>query len=416
MERKVVDSISRAVEGMRDEIIDFTMTLVRELSETPPGDERGVCRLLTGKAAEWGLPAPEVISSREERPNLLFTVRGNHEGRTLVLSGHTDTKPVGDASPWIIDPYEPEIIDGRMYGRGTTDMKGAIVAMLAAAHVLGTCGVDLHGDLMLAFTADEEGGSAYGARLLTERGLKADAVVIGEPSGTDSSFDTIHIACRGASLGQIEVRGTQMHSSLSDRGGCINASVKMAKVLTAFADHLKENIRFTPHELYPLGPTVNPGVTLSGGIFYGVVPGEASFGFDIRVIPGMTHKGLVEDIEAFLAKLRKEDPELRVEYVPERPPLNWLGAVEIERDHPVVGACRDAVKTVMDIDPLIEGAPFGTDGVYFKGYLGIPTIPSFGPGLIKLAHGPNEYVGVDDLVNSVKIFAIAAADYLSAGT
>ena len=414
MNNDITRQISDAIELQRDEIIDFTKVLVKQLSENPPGDERAVGELIKEKASEWGLSAPEVWSLKDNRPNLLYTVKGKNKGKTLLINGHTDTKPLGDLSAWTTDPYEPAIIDGKLYGRGTCDMKGSVAAMLGAAYALIQCDILRNGNLVLALTADEEGGSMYGAKALVEkRGFDADAVICGEPSGTESGFDTIHIACRGALLGKVEIRGTQMHSSLSDKGGCINASIKMAEVLCEFAQHLKSHLRFEPHYLYPNGPTVNPGVTLSGGIFYGVIPGEASFGFDIRVIPGMTLDVIKTDIETFLHELAKKDRDLHAELVLEKPPMDWFPAVEIKRDHPLVDACIQAAKAVVGAEPAVEGALFGTDAISFSDTTGIPSIPSFGPGLIKLAHAPDEYIEVEEIIQAAKIYAIAAAEYLN---
>ena len=385
----IVEQISETIESKRDEIIDFTRIFVKQLSENPPGDESSVCELIKNKACEWGLQPPEIWSLKQNRPNLLYTVKGKHKGKTLLLNGHIDTKPIGDLSAWTTDPYNPAILDGKLYGRGACDMKGSVAAMLGAAYALTRCDILLNGNLMLALTADEEAGSIYGVRALTEkRGVDADAVIVGEPSGTEKGFDTIHIACRGALLGKVELRGTQMHSSLSDRGGCINASIKMAEVLCEFAKNLKSRLRYEPHYLYPNGPTVNPGVTLSGGIFYGVIPGEASFGFDIRVIPGMTLETIKEDIETFLNELAKKDKDLRAELVLEKPPMDWFPAVEIGRDHPIVDACIKATKQIVGAEPAVEGALFGTDAIAFSGTAGIPSIPSFGPGLIKYVMPP----------------------------
>ena len=408
------EKINTAIESKRDEIIDFTRILVKQLSENPPGNERAVSELIKEKASDWGLSAPEVWALKDDRPNLLYTVKGKNEGKTLLLNGHIDTKPIGDLSAWTTDPNEPAIIDGKLYGRGTCDMKGSVAAMLGAAYALIQCDILRNGNLVLALTADEEAGSIYGVKALVEkRGFDADAVICGEPSGTESGFDTIHIACRGALLGKVEIRGTQMHSSLSDKGGCINASVKMAGVLCEFAQNLKSHLRYEPHYLYPNGPTVNPGVTLSGGIFYGVIPGKASFGFDIRVVPGMTLEGIKEDIETFLNELAKKDKDLHAELVLEKPPMDWFPAVEISREHPLVNACIHATKEVIGAEPAVEGALFSTDAISFSGTTGIPSIPSFGPGLIKLAHAPDEYIEVEEIIQAAKIYAVAAAEYLN---
>jgi acetylornithine deacetylase len=413
MERKIIDKISNIIDLKSEEIINFTKSMVGELSENPPGDETAVAGLIKSQAIKWSLPEPKIWSKKDNRPNLIFGVEGNNGGKTLIFNGHMDTKPIGDTSKWSIDPYNPSIKNGKLYGRGSTDMKSGIAGILAAAMSILNSSVSFKGNIILAITADEECGSAYGARVLVEKGLKGDAVLIAEPSGMKKDFDSLGVACRGALLGKIIVHGTQMHSSISDQGGCINPSVKMAKVIVEFSENLKNYLNYKPHYLYPNGPTINPGVTLGGGISYGVIPGDVNFGFDIRIIPGMDIKTLVRDIENFLKKLRDKDTDLKAELVLEEPPLDNLPPAEIKRDHPMVLSCIDMTEEVTGLKPNLLGVPFSTDAIYLANQLNIPTIPSFGPGLIRLAHAPDEYVEVKAIIDSAKIFALSALEYLN---
>ena len=414
MDKNIIEKIDNLIESKKDEIIDFTRILVKELSETPPGNEVAVSNLIKSKAKEWNLPDPEIWAKKENRPNLIFKLKGTNSGKILVLNSHIDTKPIGDISKWTVNPLEPQIIDGRLYGRGSTDMKGCAASMITTLWAINNSGLDFNGDLILALTADEEGGSAFGAKVLIEKELKADAILIGEPSGINSNFDTLGLACRGALLAKIIVHGTQMHSSLSDQTHCINASVKMAEVMVEFSKNLKGKLHYKPHFLYPNGPTINPGVILEGGIFYGVVPGVAGFGFDLRVIPGMTFEGVKRDIENFLSDLMKKDKDLDVELVLEKPPLNtWIPAAEIDKDHPIVKACRESTKIIKGFEPELIGVPFGTDGCFLANELNIPTISSFGPGFIKLAHGPDEYIDVDSIIDAAKIYSLTSLIYLN---
>jgi acetylornithine deacetylase len=413
MDQRTIERISTAIDEKKDEIIQLALELVKKNSENPPGNETEAAELIKEKALEWSLPEPEVWAKEPHRPNLIFRIPGAQRGSSLILNAHIDTKPIGDASKWTVDPHNPAVIDGKLYGRGSTDMKGAAAGILAAGMALVKNKLPLKGDVILALTADEEAGSTYGANFLIERGLKADALLIAEPSGIDRDFDSLGLACRGVILGKVVVNGTQMHSSLSDQGGCVNASVKMAEVLVEFADNLKKHLNYKPHPLYPKGPTVNPGVILEGGVFYGVIPGKASFGFDIRVIPGMTCEGVKKDMENFLEGLKKKDKDLQAELVFEDPPLDWLAPVEIEKDHPLVLSSIEASKNILGKKPELLGVPFGTDGVFYsKAGIDMSIIPSFGPGLIKLAHGPDECVDVQSILDSAKIFALSAIGYL----
>ena len=413
MKKEILEKINGIVDSRREEIIHFTKLMVKELSENPPGDEAGVAKLIEKQALRWGLHKPEVWSKKVSRPNLIFKISGSKSGKTLIFNGHIDTKPIGDTSKWSIDPYNPSIKNGKLYGRGSTDMKSGIAGIIAAAMAILNSGIKLNGNIILALSADEEAGAGYGAKFLVEKGLKGDAILIAEPSGIEKDFDSLGLACRGAILGKVVVYGTQMHSSISDQGGCINASVKMAKVLVEFAENLKRCLHYKPHYLYPGGPTINPGVILDGGVYYGVIPGVASFGFDIRVIPGMDLGRTKKDIKNFLNKLMKKDKDLKAELVLEKAPLDDLRPVEISKEHPLVRSCMEAEKSVLGIKPKLYGVPFSTDAIFFANKPNIQTIPSFGPGLIKLAHAPDEYVEVEAIIDSAKIFALSAVEYLN---
>ena len=292
-------------------------------------------------------------------------------------------------------------------------MKGGVAAIIYAAAALGAVSPSLRGDLLLALTADEEAGGVYGAiHLVEEHGLQADMAMIAEPCGLTEELEHLCIASRGSLCFRIRVRGTQMHSSTSDIFPSVNASTKMAYVLWRMQRDL--DIQHDPHPYYPQGPTKNIGVMLKGGVYYGVYPGDAEFCSDIRSLPGMAPAQVARDVENFLDTLRAEDPELSVEMVEE---VNLSKAREMKQpevtaDEPFVEMLLDASERVTGRRLAPAGFVGGTDANYFHGYGGIPTVPAFGPGLLPLAHGPNEYVGVESIVQASKMHALAALDYL----
>jgi acetylornithine deacetylase len=294
---------------------------------------------------------------------------------------------------------------------GSTDMKGAVAAMVFAAAALAQCNTELAGDLLLVVDADEERSMKFGSEFLSgEYGIRADVALLGEPSGIDGpEFEFLHLVSRGVSCFKIRVHGTQMHSSLTDRLPAINANLKLAEVVSRLKRDLK--LTFSPHALCR-APTVNVAVKLDGGVGYGVCPGVAEFQSDIRTLPGMTRRQLEADLESCLDAMRRADPQLRVELEFEPPPLDWIAATEVRADHPLVLALLQAAEQVLGWRPKLSAFPGGTDAAKFHGLAGIPTIPSFGPGWLKLAHGPNECVGVEALVQAAKMYARAAEIYL----
>jgi acetylornithine deacetylase/succinyl-diaminopimelate desuccinylase family protein len=393
-----------------EELTRLVADLVRIDSQLPPqADERAIVAFLRRRIDELGLGAGEVLAAEEERPNLVTRIAGSGGGRTLMLNGHLDTKPVGDAlASWHSDPLLPEIRDGRLYGLGSSDMKGAVAAMVFAALALRESGVPRpRGDLVLAFVADEEAGAGLGSRFLAPRLADVDACLIGEPSGWEHDWQGLHLVSRGVCGFRIRVHGTQMHSSLSDRMPSVNASLRMAELLLALGDELE--LDFTPHPLGGATPTLNVGVLVSGGVYFGVVPGLAEFACDLRTLPGMTEAGVRTALERWLDVRRSALPDLEVEYTFE-PGLSWVPPAEIAAEHPLVAVAQAAAAEVLGSPPPLSVFPGGTDAPWFE-RAGIPTIPSFGPGILTCCHGPNEYVSIESVHQAARIYARIASRY-----
>ena len=326
-----------------------------------------------------------------------------------MLNGHLDTKPVGHALPlWHSDPLSPQIRGGRLYGLGASDMKAAVAAMVFAALALRESRVPRpRGDLVLAFVADEEAGSTLGSRFVAPRLADVDACLIGEPSGCQRDWQGLHLVSRGVCCFRIRVRGTQMHSSLSDRMPSVNASLRMAQLLVALGEELE--LDFRPHPLGSATPTLNVGVLVSGGVYFGVVPGSAEFACDLRTLPGMTEAGVRAALERWLDLRRSELPDLEVEYSFE-PGLSWVPPAEIAPEHPLVAAAQAAAREVLGSAPPLSVFPGATDALWYES-CGIPTIPSFGPGILTCSHGPDEYVSIESVHQAARIYAQTAAHY-----
>ena len=408
-----VDSLNSFVNEQRDSLVQFTKALVSTPSPNPPGDERAVVEVVLAELSRLGIDQEiEVVGMHADRPNIIVRVRGNSAGPTVMLCGHSDTKPIGDQSKWNTDPMTPEIRDGKMYGLGATDMKGAVAASVYALAALHQNRSRLCGDVLLVVNADEERTMEFGSGFLArEYGIKADIALLGEPCGIDGpEFEFLHVVSRGISCFRIRVHGTQMHSSLTDRLPSINANVCMSEVIL----HLKNNLRltYTPHSLCP-APTINLAVRVNGGVGYGVCPGVAEFECDIRTLPGMTLEQLRADIESCLDCYRQANEGIKIVLEFEESPMDWFPPTEVPQDHAMINAILDAAESELGFRPTLSAFPGGSDAKNFQGVAGIPTIPSFGPGWLPLAHGPNECVGVNSLISAAKIYANAIAAYLS---
>lgn len=391
--------IDHVVDSRRDALLELARELVSIDSQIPPhANERAISAFLAHQLEGRGLDVQ--VTGDSERPSIIARLRGGG-GPTLALAGHTDTKPVGTGrAQWRTDPLDPVVKGGYLYGLGSTDMKGAIAAMIVAVDAIVAVG-EPPGAIILALVSDEEAGGSLGARLVASELGDVDGLLLGEPSGWECDWQGLHVVSRGSTCFRIRVRGTQGHSSLSDRVPMINASVKAAELLVGMERELE--LTAPPHPIGDTHPTLNRGVMMSGGTWFGVVPGTAEYACDLRTVPGMSFDGVRAQLEAWLDRRRALDPELDVELIFE-PGLEWVPPSEIDPGHPLVEIAAVAASEVLGERPELTVFPGATDAPWFAG-AGIPSIPSFGPGLISRAHGPNERVSVRSLEQAARIYA-----------
>lgn len=389
-----------------DDVVALTRHFVSVPSPNLPGDERAMAAAVRDYALSVGLDDISIVGMTPERPNVLISVDFGPGGRHLALSGHLDTKPVGDAK-WQTDPFVGEVIDGNLHGLGTCDMKGAIAAMLIATAEVARSGSPSAGRVTLVLTADEEYGSRFGSRYLAEEGLvDADAIVIGEPGGINGDWDSLNVISRGIANIYIDVEGRQGHSSLSKVKGYQFATQAMAEVLLAFARDFAPS--FPPNDL-GAGPTINAGVLVQGGVGFGVVPGLATFASDIRLVPGMDRQTFAAELAAFLSSFEARGIRASARF--EDAPRDWLPPTEVLASDPVVGSCQRAAEQVLGAPLPLGVFPGTTDAAWLQGLLGTPTLPAFGPGLLEYAHAADERVSIRSLEQSVPMYAALIRDF-----
>jgi acetylornithine deacetylase len=408
--RALLVEADRFLAERQGEVIALTSALVAAPSPNLPGDETAAAAVIERALAHYDLPAPRVLAEQPHRPNLIVRIDGAAPGPHLALCGHLDTKPVGDAAPeWRTDPFAPTIEGDRLFGLGATDMKGACAAMVLAGAAFAKVADRTSGSLSLIFTADEEYGSHFGASyLVRSNAVDADAILLGEPAGVHEDWEAIRVISRGFCGFRVIVEGTQTHSSISDQLPTVNAVEAMANVLVALRRELK--MRYPNHPLCPSGPTINLGVKAIGGVGYGVLPGHAEFWCDIRTTPGMTREALAQDVDEALDRIRPLVPGAEVSWE-FNPGLAWIAPTEVAADDPMVRAVERAAADVLGASPPLAAFPGATDAWPFHGQGGIPTLAAFGPGLLPLAHGPNEWVSILALQQAPRIFAAAAIRY-----
>jgi len=382
-----------------DDVLELTRLLVATDSQNPGAFEPDVVELVTGLCRAEGF-ATTRIEPTPGRPNLIVTVEAG-PGPHLGLSGHLDTKPVGDAlSEWRTDPLTLTVDGDLAYGLGTSDMKGAVAAMLVAARDFADTAES--GRLSLILTADEEQGSEHGAKALAASGLPdVDAVLIGEPSGMNRPWEALYVVSRGICCFEVEVGSRQGHSGLSGQLG------RNAVQLAADLVHAFENFDPPVDEpgSIPCAPTVNPGMLISGGVSFGTWPGRCTVGIELRLVPGMSR----DRVRAAVAELvRKTVGEAEIRYRPGS--QGWMPAVTIPAGEPVVDAARRATARVFGEALPLAAYPGGTDATYFIA-AGVPTVTSLGPGWLRVAHGPNECVGVSQLYQAAALYSALAEEF-----
>lgn len=362
--------------------------LVAAATPNPPGDERAAVPVIEAAASALGLPEPERLAKRPERPNLIYTIGSGPP--TLLLAAHMDTMPPGDVAAWESDPFEMAIVGDRVRGLGVADMKGAIVAMLhAGARLLEDPPGE--GSLILAFTADEEAGSAEGMGWLCDNGaIAADAAVMVEPASTVAeSWDSFFVAQRGSCVVEIVATGRPGHSG-EKVDPELRAGPMLARAMRAIVDG--GPFGSLSHPVDGTEPTVNVGTMIRGGEVPFAHPPELRATIDVRVISGMTQDMVLDELNRVLAAAGLGD-RARVEPAPS---VSWISPGEIVTDERLLDAASAAWRTVIGEEPRPAVLPAGTDSSIVDA-LGIPTLPALGPGTLAVAHRPNESMPRADL-------------------
>lgn len=376
-----------------DDVVNILQSLVRVPSVNPPGDEREVASEMAKLMKKAGMET-SVEEFLPNRVNAYGTIQGKERNApTLLLNGHIDVVPPGDG--WSKAPFGCEIEGGKLYGRGSCDMKGGVAAMVAAAKALVESGVELRGSLIVMGAADEE-ENMHGTRHFLKRGGKADFGIVGEPTELK-----LCVASKGDVYYEITCFGRAAHASVPEQG--INAVYKMQKVIEQVR-LLHNQLRSKKHQL--LGsPTLTVG-TIVGGTITCAVPAFCKVTIDRRTLPVENSETGRKELQALLDKLAAEDPEFKAELriTVDAPPM------EVAETEPIATATRNAVESVLGTDGGIHGFSAVSDASNFV-KAGIPTVV-LGPGSLSMAHKPDECVPIDEVVKAAQIYAATAINLL----
>lgn len=327
---------------------------------------------------------------RKNRPNLIATLPGKTGDSTLMFNGHMDTVPPGEMK----SPFTPSVQDGKLYGRGSTDMKGAVAAMAIAMKHIAEFDVQPTGNLALVTTVDEEIQAIGMDHFVKHREFTPDYCLVGEPTSLD-----IGIAHKGIEKVSIETKGKSVHGSTPQKG--VNAINHMAKIIQYITEELSPQL--TERRDPDLGsPTLNIG-TIEGGDQVNIVPSRCKIEIDRRWIPGESVTSIMDEFKQAIEDVKeKEDSLEAVVSRLEETSKVWHGPFRATNAEPLINAVSEAVHEYTRTIPEQVGLNYWTDGALVSRE-GIPTL-IFGPGKLAKAHTADEYVEIEKLVNSARIY------------
>ena len=413
------DRVLAEVDRARDEIVDFAARLVRIPTINPPGDDYETCAALIGDqlrahgADVQLLPATGRIEHTPEHPriNVVGSQAGSSPGPAIHLNGHFDVVPVGLG--WTRDPFGGEIVDGKLYGRGSCDMKAGIAAAVFAAEAIRRSGVGHDLPIEISGTVDEESGGFAGVAWLAEnRWLSRErtkAVIIPEPFGVDR----VCVGHRGVYWFEVVTEGRIAHGSMPYLG--INAIEGMSHFLDLVRDELGPALaqRMTSMPVVPEGSryaTININ-GIDGGQPVDEVPSpcvadHCRVVFDRRFLLEEGLEKTRAEIHALVTKAQARMPavtfsiEDRLIFEPTRAP----------EDAPLIGALTSAIHRVTGREAGLVASPGTYDQKHVARIAGVTHCVAYGPGELAMAHQPDEYCSVEDIVSCTKVLALAVME------
>lgn len=424
MERPIL----QAVERLSDDLVQALTEVVRIPSISPRyrgqryedhiGREGAVARVMADLYTRAGCEV-DLFALEAGRENCVGTLRGGAGGRSLIFNGHVDVVPPGDLAAWRRDPWSGEVTDGAVYGRGTADMKGGVVAQAFAAIALREAGLQLAGDLILEAVVGEEAGEhPLGTTACIERGYRADAAIVSEASAPPARLGIV-AATPGVLVFSVTIEGRTGHAGMRGEtiypGGHgeaagVNAIEKAILVYHALRQLEEEWGLEKRHPLFKPGqfflhPGIFHGAPTSVEVPY-VIPDRARIDYIAKYAPGESADDVRRDVERQVAAaaqldswLRRHPPEISWDY-------NWPPSA-LDQEAPLVRGLQQAAAAALGEEPAITGWSGVHEGTLFN-TADIPAV-AYGPGDLRNAHAANEYVPIVDLVDAAKTYALFAA-------
>jgi succinyl-diaminopimelate desuccinylase len=405
------------LEGMADEMVAFAQSLVAIPTVNPPGENYRACAELIGdRLAEFGYEVMYIAaeglpehSDRYPRVNVIGEIRGATARPCLHFNGHFDVVPPGDG--WTVGPFAGMVRDGKLYGRGSSDQKAGIAASIFAVEAIRRAGVKLSGSIEQSGTVDEESGGFAGVAYLAERGYigrdRTDFVIITEPL----NVDRVCLGHRGVYWFEVATLGRIAHGSMPFLG--ISAIGKMADFISAIERELQPvlSARTTAMPVEPplaRHPSINinsiSGGQPAGGFQTPCVADRCEAIFDRRFLIEEPVDQVREEIRALLRDIAARDSDFRYEMKD----LMTVHPVQTDPKSQLVTTMAGAVRDVLGTEPPLIASPGTYDQKHVMRLGYVDQCIAYGPGLLHMAHQPDEYCRVDHLVDASKAMALAA--------
>ena len=399
-----------------------SIELLQKLVQIPSvqGKEAQVQEIVAKKLSEigcevnvWELDGkqlkshPYFYSSRETfegSPNVVGILKGSGNGRSVVLNGHIDVVPEGDPNQWTYEPYSGKAVDGKLYGRGSTDMKGGNIALIIAMEAIRSLGIQLKGDIIFQSVVEEESGGA-GTLAAVLKGYTADAAIIPEPTNMK-----IFPKQQGSKWFRVIVKGRTAHGGTRYHGvSAIDKSMQVIEHIKELEKIRNDRIDEPLYKSIPIPIPINIG-RIEGGDWPSSVPDVVKIEGRIGIAPNERIEDAQRELEDWLNTLPEKD-----EWFTDKPvEIEWFGARwvpgAIELDHPLMNSLTKYFKAVTGKHPEVEAAPWGTDGGLLTQVGNTPSVV-FGPGITSLAHFPDEHIEVVKILEAAEIIALTIIEW-----
>ena len=338
-----------------------------------------------------------------DRYNVYAQFNGEKPGKTLMFNGHIDVMPADEVEEWTTPPFSPTIRDGKLYGRGTADMKGGLMAATMAVKLLQDAGIPFSGSVKITSVCDEEGGG-NGSMQAIMSGQRADGVVVCE--GTS---DELILAHMGFVFFRVKFAGKACHSGAKQNG--VSAIEKAIKVIQALNEKEHEWLLHYKHPLLP-APNLNVGL-IHGGTAASTVAEDCMFEVCVHYLPNqMSHNQVVKEFQEVVERVAKSDAWLE-EHLPEIQITQFGGGFEMEEHSPFVGSFKRAYSEARGKAVKVVGSPAGCDSRLWRNIAECPTI-QFGPGNLAQCHAVDEWLDLEAYLQSILIYAELILDFCQA--